>query len=260
MDELATTFARLAGIRRGLQSLLDSTWGRGATKNKHQDFSVTDAADYFHGSEKSFQVLRDRLPGLYDDLPKIGDDPEAVMIGPDAAGSKRYGRNQLDRLARAIDQIFETRAHSELATPVSALEPRVFISHGRSEDWRKVQAFIERDLNMRTLELAQEPNRGRTILAKLDEETRKCTYAVIVMTGDDTNAAGVPVARQNVLHEIGFLQARLGLSAVCLLHEEGTDIFSNIHGLVYSPFPKGNVEAAFGLLLRELQAALNSSP
>jgi predicted nucleotide-binding protein len=255
MDELAAAFARLAGIRRGLQSLLDSTWGRGSTKNKHRNFAATDATDYFHGSEKSFQVLRERLPGLYDDLPKIGAEPEAVMIGPDAASPKRYDRNQLDRLARAIDQIFETRAHSELAPPVPVLEPRVFISHGRSEDWRKVQAFIERDLNTQTLELAQEPSRGRTILAKLDEESRRCSYAVIVMTGDDTNAAGVPVARQNVLHEIGFLQARLGMSAVCLLHEEGTEIFSNIHGLVYVPFPKGTVEATFGVLARELQAA-----
>jgi len=166
-----------------------------------------------------------------------------------------YSRAQLEGLLRSIDQIFETRANSELAAPASKPEPRVFISHGRSLDWTKVQPHIERDLNVRTLELAQEPNMGRSVLGKLDEETRKCTYAVIVMTGDDTNADGQAVARQNVLHEIGFLQARLGISAVCLLHEEGTELFSNIHGLVYVPFPKGTVEATFGIILRELKAA-----
>jgi hypothetical protein len=42
---------------------------------------------------------------------------------------------------------------------------------------------------------------------------------------------------------------------VCLLHEEGTNILSNIHGLVYIPFPKGLVSATFGVLSRELRVA-----
>jgi hypothetical protein len=250
MDDVTAAFARLAGIRRGGQALLDLRFGHG--KSPYHNFSSGEAASYFFGCTKPFQVLRERLPELYDDLPKIVTEPE-VEMAPGAPESKRYGRNQLDHLVRAIDQIFETRSHSELAAPESVPAPRVFISHGRSEDWRKVQAFIEREVKVDTLELAQEPNRGRTILAKLDEESRRCTYAVIVMTGDDTNAVGTPVARQNVLHEIGFLQARLGLSAVCLLHEEGTDIFSNIHGLVYISFPKGTVEATFGALIGELR-------
>jgi predicted nucleotide-binding protein len=116
-----------------------------------------------------------------------------------------------------------------------------------------VQAYIERDLDIRTLELAQEPNLGRTVLQKLDEESRRCTSAVIVMTGDDPVPEGSPHARENVLHEIGFFQGKFGLSAVCLLHEEGTNIPSNIHGLVYIPFPKGYVSATFGLLTRELK-------
>jgi predicted nucleotide-binding protein len=77
---------------------------------------------------------------------------------------------------------------------------------------------------------------------------------VIVMTGDDTDVDGNARARENVLHEIGYFQAKFGLSAVCLLHEEGTNIPSNIHGLVYVPFPKGYVSATFGLLHRELKA------
>jgi hypothetical protein len=38
------------------------------------------------------------------------------------------------------------------------------------------------------------------------------------------------------------------------MHEEGVNIPSNIHGLVYTPFPKGHVSAGFGLLIRELKA------
>lgn len=75
------------------------------------------------------------------------------------------------------------------------------------------------------------------------------------MTGDDDLGIGAPRARENVMHEIRFFQAKYGLANVCLLHEEGTKIPSNIHGLVYIPFPKDLVSATFGVLGRELRAA-----
>jgi predicted nucleotide-binding protein len=122
-----------------------------------------------------------------------------------------------------------------------------------------VQSYIEKDLSVDTLELGQQPNRGRTVLQKLDEESDKCCFVVVVMTGDDDVGLGAPRARENVLHEIGFFQGKLGLENVCLLHEEGTNIPSNIHGLVYIPFPKGLVSASFGVLARELSAALDKT-
>ena len=80
------------------------------------------------------------------------------------------------------------------------------------------------------------------------------------MTGDDDIGIGAPRARENVMHEIGFFQGKYGLANVCLLHEEGTNIPSNIHGLVYIPFPKDLVSAAFGVLGRELRAAFPNTP
>ena len=130
----------------------------------------------------------------------------------------------------------------------------MFLSHGQAPDWREVQSFIERDIGVKTLELAQQPNLGRTVIEKLEGESDKCTSAVIVMTGDDADANGVARARENVIHEIGYFQAKFGLSGVCLLHEEGTNIPSNIYGLVYIPFTKGAISMTSGLLLRELKA------
>ena len=116
-----------------------------------------------------------------------------------------------------------------------------------------MQPYIERDIGIPTLELAQEPNLGRTVLQKPEQEAQRCTSAVIVMTGEDFDADGNLRARENVLHEIGFFQGKFGLSAVCMLHEEGTNIPSNIYGLVDIRFPKGCVEATFGVLTRELK-------
>ena len=253
MNEVSIAFAKLAGVRKVLQAVLDNR--EGARRDRPVgNFSPREVGQYFAGAVQQVQILRDQLPALFSDFPEIQHEPTLQMM-EGALEPTRYRREQLEALARAIDQVFETRAHSELASPkVSASEPRVFISHGRANDWREVQAYIERDFGIRTLELAQEPNLGRTVLQKLEQESLRCTSAVIVMTGDDSDAEGNARARENVLHEIGYLQAKFGLSAVCLLHEEGTSIPSNIHGLVYIPFPKNHVSAAFGPLTRELKS------
>ena len=73
------------------------------------------------------------------------------------------------------------------------------------------------------------------------------------MTGDDVISDGEIRARENVMHEIGFFQGKYGLEKVCLLHEEGTNIPSNIHGLVYIPFPKSIISSTLGSLSRELK-------
>jgi predicted nucleotide-binding protein len=251
MNESAIAFAKLAGIRKVLQSLLDERVGHPSRPNLH--FSTADVATHFESASRQGQILREKLPALFGDFPHLPSAPE-MQMAPGSAEPVRYGRKQLDNLARWIDQAFEVRAHSELKAPsASPQDQRVFISHGRAPDWREVQSFIERDVGVQTLELAQEPNLGRTVLQKLEQESSKCTCVVIVMTGDDIDAAGNARARENVLHEIGFFQGRFGLSAVCLLHEEGTNIPSNIHGLVYIPFSKGYVSATFGALTRELK-------
>ena len=100
---------------------------------------------------------------------------------------------------------------------------------------------------------------GRTILQKLDEESKKCGYAVIVMTGDDQAGETEVRARENVIHEIGFFQGRYGLDRVCLVYERGVNIPSNISGLGYVPFPKGEVRAAFADLRKEIEAAFARS-
>nr|WP_255639028.1 nucleotide-binding protein [Deinococcus betulae] len=144
---------------------------------------------------------------------------------------------------------------SENNSQGSKLSPkprRVFISHGRDGAWREVQEFIERTLRIPTLELAQEANRGRTIFQKLIDESDNCGYAVIVMTGDDRVEEEQIRARENVMHEIGYFQGKYGPDRICILHESGVNIPTNIQGIVYIPFPKDGVAAALGGLTREL--------
>ncbi|GBF06951.1 DNA-binding protein [Deinococcus aerius] len=130
---------------------------------------------------------------------------------------------------------------------------KIFITHGRDEQWRRLQAYLEKQLRLNTIELSQQAYRGRHTLTKLDQESNNCNYAIIVMTGDDITEDGASRARENVIHEIGFFQAKFGIERVCLMYEIGTSIPSNIDGLGRVQFEKGRIEASFSDLHRELQ-------
>jgi len=251
MSNPTIALAKLAGVLKSVKTFLEET--KRGNARPIGNFPPNDVKSYFDTSLTQLNVLKETLPELYGDFPKLDVIPNTKM-SEGTEPSYHFGRNQLASLARHIEQVFELRANSELAAPTSSAPSKVFITHGRANDWNEVQSFIERDLKLPTLELAQEANRGRTILQKLDEESSECSFAVIVMTGDDQDSDGNSRARENVMHEIGYFQGKFGLSAVCLLHEEGTSIPSNIHGLVYIPFPKRYVSATFGTLMRELNA------
>lgn len=238
MTKESIIFAKLAGLHKTLMALADSGISRADAR-------------YFNHYERLRRELINVLPQLYEELEPV----ETPDIHPDGNYDLEY---LYQPLTIQLEYIFEVRSNCQIGQVVDELPRRVFISHGRSPDWHKTQAYIEKDVKIETLELAQEANRGRTVLQKLNEEANRCSYAVIVMTGDDVVGEGEnPRTRENVMHEIGFFQGKYGLANVCLLYEEGTNIPSNIHGLIYIPFPKSYIEATFGALRRELEAAFS---
>ena len=69
--------------------------------------------------------------------------------------------------------------------------------------------------------------------------------AFLVMTGEDEQPDGQLRARENVVHEAGLFQGRLGFGRAIVLLEDSCVEFSNIAGLGQIRFPKGNVKSAF---------------
>lgn len=251
MSELSTTMAKLSGIRKAL--IAASNEKVSAFRNEtrmQQTYRPDQVRHYFIQAATHVETLKRLLPDLYGDFHRIQTEPETEMM----SSSRQYSRSQVERLIRDIDQIFEIRANSELEQPKQEGFRRVFITHGRSDDWRAVQAFIEKDVQLRTIELAQEPNLGRTIIEKLVDSAALCDSAVIVMTGDNVANEDESRVRENVMHEIGFFQGRYGRTGVILMHEDGVNIPANLSGVAYIPFPKGSIEAGFHVLQRELSA------
>jgi predicted nucleotide-binding protein len=70
-------------------------------------------------------------------------------------------------------------------------------------------------------------------------------FAFLVMTAEDPQPDGRLRARENVVHEVGLFQGRLGFKRAIVLLEEGCDEFSNIQGLGQIRFPRGNIAAKF---------------
>ena len=251
--------AKLSGIRKALIAATSEnvSRNRGAGEIRTRaTFQPDNVQHYFTQAASHLEALRILLPDLYSDFQEINVNPETEMapVGSEQRGARHFSRLQMQRLIRDIDHIFEIRANSELEQPKQKAARRVFISHGRSNDWREVQPFIEKDVGLPTIELAQEPNMGRTILEKLIDNAARCDSAVIVMTGDDMAKPDEARVRENVMHEIGFFQGAYGRTFVILLHEEGVNIPTNLSGVAYVPFPKANIEAGFHVLQRELKA------
>lgn len=258
MNETSIAMAKLAGIRKAVIDLMNENVSRNRSKGEvltRAHFSPELIQHYFVQAASHLNTLRMKLPELYGDFQELKVEPEVNMATTVIdVTPKHYSRAQAECLVRDIDQVFEIRANSELLPPKSESHGRVFITHGRSNDWRSVQAHIEKDVKLQTIELAQEANLGRTVIEKLLDNAARCDSAVIVMTGDDVANESETRVRENVMHEIGFFQGCYGRNRVVLLHESGVNIPSNLGGLVYIPFPKGLIDAGFHVLDRELKA------
>lgn len=258
-DELAVVMAKLSGIRKAVLSAMNENVSRNRSSGEvltRSSYPPDAVGHYFVQAKGHVDSLRRLLPDLFEDFQAIETEPGMAMASPGQGqpSPMHFSRAQADRLIRDIDQIFEIRANSELPQPTQPQHAGVFITHGRSNDWRAVQAFIEKDVQLPTIELAQQANVGQTIIEKLIENASRCNSAVIVMTGDDVANENEARVRENVMHEIGFFQGRYGRSFVVLLHEEGVNIPTNLAGVAYIPFPKGAIEAGFHVLHRELKA------
>ncbi|MYB64122.1 hypothetical protein F4X73_05485 [Candidatus Poribacteria bacterium] len=121
----------------------------------------------------------------------------------------------------------------------------IFIGHGRSQDWLELKNFLNERLELQCDEFDRVATAGLTIPERLKQMLEQVCMAFLIMTAEDEQPDGTQRARENVVHEVGLFQGRLGFEKAIILLEEGCEEFSNIHGLVQIRFPKGNIKAAF---------------
>ncbi len=133
----------------------------------------------------------------------------------------------------------------------------VFISHGKNPLWKETENFIKDDLGHETLTIKNQPHRETLNMYRLDEETDDCDFAIVIITADDEQSDPKPEVRQNIIHEIGFLQGKFGPENVLVLKESGMDGYTEATGIEYAEFESGNISSAFSRIREELEEALN---
>ena len=132
-------------------------------------------------------------------------------------------------------------------------EKKIFIGHGGSDIWRELKDFIVEILGLEYEEFNRISPAGKTNKERLKEMLEVCGMAFLIMTGEDEQADGSFSARDNVIHEAGLFQGKIGFERAIILLEKGCQEFSNIEGLGQIRFSKGKIEETFGEIIKVLK-------
>jgi predicted nucleotide-binding protein len=163
------------------------------------------------------------------------------------------GHDCLERL-RTKQIVVGTSAKS---IPTSEASRKVFVVHGHDESAKDAVAYFLSSIGLEAIVLHRQPNRGRHLLTKFQEEAEGVTFAVVLFTPDDEGGVVGGLhqkrARQNVVFELGFFIAKLGAPSVAALVKSGVEKPSDYDGICWIDFDdvgKWKIELA-----RELDAA-----
>lgn len=97
---------------------------------------------------------------------------------------------------------------------------KVFIGHGRSPLWKDLRHFLTDRLHLESDDFNRESVAGFSTKERLIEMLHASTFAFLVMTGEDNQGDGTARARENVVHEVGLFQGKLGFEKAIILLEE----------------------------------------
>ena len=114
---------------------------------------------------------------------------------------------------------------------------KIFIVHGRNEGVRDTVELLLRRVGLEPIILAEQANRGMTIMEKI-ESNSDVAFSVVLYTGCDEGKLREesdlhPRARQNVVFEHGYMVAKLGRDKVVALTESGVEQPGDLAGVVY---------------------------
>ena len=170
-------------------------------------------------------------------------------------GGYLIGRVRFDYWASVMfPSLLQEKIRSEVAAGVietagatSFGSKNVFIIHRHSESARTQLCALLSSLGLTPIVLAEQTERGMTVIEKFEYHAPLCSFAFALITPDDkigglTNTDSRWRARQNVIFELGWFMAKLGRSRVVVLCQGNIEILSDLHGLIYLPFNESIME------------------
>lgn len=147
-----------------------------------------------------------------------------------------------------IFQIFESKLDESVVK--TEKEPiKIFIGHGRDDQWRELKDHLHEKQGFEVENYEIGPRAGLSVKEVLESMLNESSFALLVLTGEDIDNEGILHARENVIHELGLFQGRIGFKRAIPVLEKGTKEFSNILGVNQVRFSKGNIKETFGDVL-----------
>lgn len=138
---------------------------------------------------------------------------------------------------------------------------KIFIGHGQDNQWRDLKDHLHEQHGFEVNAYEIGPRAGLSVKEVLESMLNESSFALLVLTGEDIDTEGVAHARENVIHELGLFQGRIGFKRAIAVLEKGVNEFSNILGVNQVRFSKGNIKETFGDILsiikREFKQDIN---
>jgi predicted nucleotide-binding protein len=161
----------------------------------------------------------------------------------------------------AVFSIFEEAPPADrisLPPSANAADVTVFIGHGRNKQWEDLKQHLQDKHQLQVVSYETGARAGHTIRDVLDSMAKESSIALLVLTGEDKTQEGLIRARQNVIHECGLFQGRLGFDRAILLVEQGVELASNFDGVQQLRFKKGPISGVFGDVLATIKREFGS--
>ena len=232
-----------------------------------------------HGNE-SFQLWRNSAETLLvhalgdevaqtEEFKKISYWPPLIVSGMAESVYQESYASGLQRARTALQSIYdEVKEYFDdqnieqkqvVERQTLPLGKEVFVVHGHDNEMLlKVKEFLTKS-GLHPIVLREQPNEGRTIIEKFENEAASTGFAVVLLTPDDVGrdvneANGEnPRARQNVVFEMGYFIGKFGRRKVAAICDPSVERPGDVAGVVYIDSTSGNDWKI--ALMKELRAA-----
>jgi hypothetical protein len=117
-----------------------------------------------------------------------------------------------------------------------------------------IARYLERDLKLIVYEYSMDFRPGGSILERIEEASRDCTYGVFLFTKDDEQLEGGEshaAPRDNVIFEAGYFMHAKGKERVLVIREEGAKMPADLGGNIYIPLQDRNNISGIHTQLRQ---------
>lgn len=123
---------------------------------------------------------------------------------------------------------------------------KIFVVHGHNNEIKLDVARTLEKLDLEPIILHEKPNLGRTLINKFTDNS-EVDFAIVIVSADDFGYSKMDGAknkrlrpRQNVVFELGYFIAKLGIEKVfTLIENKETENPGDFDGVVYVPYNGG---------------------